>query len=122
MTEEKNTEHGSRDFVENILEKGKKLYQNAAHKSNQYKQLVEKRIELTSTNKKINHSLQDLGKLVYRIHETGKKAIFTNEEVKVVMETIQGFKETAAHLEQEIDELREDDVMEEESTQDDKDE
>lgn len=122
MTEEKNTEQGSRDFVENILEKGKKLYQNAAHKSNQYKLLVEKRIELSSTNKKINHSLQDLGKLVFQIHESGKKAIFTNEEVKMVMETIHGFKETAAHLEQEIEELREDEEPSEEPSDEKKEE
>lgn len=101
------TEADHKDFMDTIFEKGRKLYKSAAFKSGVYVNLVEKRIELSSVNKKIAHAYADLGRLVYQIHESGKKTIFTNEDVKTVMETLTAFKAQAQALEEEIDLLRE---------------
>lgn len=101
------TDANHKDFMDTIFEKGRKLYKSAAFKSGVYVNLVEKRIEFSSVNKKIAHAYADLGRLVYQIHESGKKTIFTNEDVKTVMETLTAFKAQAQALEEEIELLRE---------------
>lgn len=109
------TEHHDRfkDATENLKETTEKLWEGTRHawstatfKAGQYKQLVQKKIDLSALHKKISSSHHDLGKLVDDLREEGKKNILNLAEVRALLERLDGYKAAAAELEEEIERVR----------------
>lgn len=108
-------EHHDRfkDAADNLKETTEKLWEGTRHawgtatfKAVQYKQLVQKKIDLSALHKKISSAHHDLGKLIDDLREEGKKNIMNLAEVRVLLEKLDGYKAAAAELEEEIERLR----------------
>ncbi len=108
-------EHHDRfkDATDNLKETTEKLWEGTRHawstatfKAVQYKQLVQKKIDLAALHKKISAAHHDLGKLIDDLREEGKKNILNLSEVRALMEKLDGYKEAAASLEEEIEKVR----------------
>ena len=91
---------------ERILDATKKGIHTATFKANQYKKIVQKKIDLSAVQKKISTSHADLGKLVDDLREEGAKAIMTNPGVKEMFSQIDTLKQSAVELLAEIDRLK----------------
>jgi hypothetical protein len=102
-----------KDATDNIKETTEKIWDNtrqawgtATFKANQYKQLVQKKIDLSALHKKINAAHGDLGKLIDDLREAGKKSIMNLAEVKEILQRLDDLKVAAAALEEEIENVR----------------
>ena len=103
-----------REATESIKETSEKFWENtrqvwssATFKANQYKKLVQKRIDLSAVHKKITTAHGDLGRLIDDLRNQGQKSIMANSEVKQILERLDSLKAEAAMLEEEIDTIRE---------------
>ena len=101
------------DQLEKIKETTEKLwgstvndFTTATFRANQYKKLVQKKIDLSALHKKISATHADLGKLIDDLREAGKKSIMSTAAVKETLEKLDALKAEAAALEQEVEQLR----------------
>ncbi len=101
-------EHGEKlkDTTEKIWGSTKHAWSTATFKANQYKKLVQKKIDLSSLHKKINSAHGDLGKMIDDLREGGRMDIMDQEAVKQLLERIDELKAEAAALEEEIEKVR----------------
>lgn len=83
-----------------------KTFHSATFKANQYKRIVQKKIDLNSVQKKIGTAHADLGKMIDEMHESGEKAILGKADVKEMLAQIASLKHTAASLVAEIEEIK----------------
>src|SRR6056297_2074605 len=93
---------GFADKTEKWWDATRKTLNQAGFKATQYKQIVQKKIDLASIHKKIDHAHSDLGKLVDEAHEVGEKDIFARDDIKRLLEKLDELKHSAATLEHEI--------------------
>jgi len=84
----------------------KQAWNSAAFKANQYKKLVQKKIDLSALHKKINAAHADLGKVIDDLHDDGKKNIMNLAEVKEILTRLDELKAEAATLEEEVERIR----------------
>jgi DNA repair ATPase RecN len=84
----------------------KQAWNSAAFKANQYKKLVQKKIDLSALHKKINAAHADLGKVIDDLHDDGKKNIMNLSEVKEILARLDELKAEAAILEEEVEQIR----------------
>ncbi|MGW8312224.1 MAG: hypothetical protein ACWGOL_03220 [Desulfuromonadales bacterium] len=84
----------------------KQAWNSAAFKANQYKKLVQKKIDLSALHKKINAAHADLGKVIDDLHDDGKKNIMNLSEVKEILARLDELKAEAATLEEEVEQIR----------------
>lgn len=110
------------DQVEKLKETTEKIWGSTKHawstatfKANQYKKLVQKKIDLSALHKKIISAHGDLGKMIDDLREDGQKNIMNQEAVKELLERIDGLKADAAALEEEIEKIRTDEPPQEEA-------
>jgi hypothetical protein len=101
------------DQVEKLKETTEKIWGSTKHawstatfKANQYKKLVQKKIDLSALHKKINAAHGDLGKLIDDLREAGKKNILNLVEVREILTRIDELKAEAATLEEEVEQIR----------------
>lgn len=104
--EHKEQEHGGTATTERLWNSTLKTFHNATFKANQYKRIVQKKIDLNAVQKKISVSHADLGKMIDDMREAGDKAILSKADVKAMFSQIDSLKHTAASLVAEIEEIR----------------
>jgi len=92
--------------TEKIWNSTVKTFHSATFKANQYKRIVQKKIDLNSVQKKIGVAHADLGMMIDDMHEAGEKAILGKPSVKEVLALLASLKHTAASLVAEIEEIK----------------
>ncbi len=106
------TEHQD-DHLEKLKETTEKIWGSTRHafntatfKANQYKKLVQKKIDISALHKKIGSTHAELGKLVDDLREAGKKNILSQEAVKTVLNRLDELRAEAVALEEEVEQIR----------------
>jgi hypothetical protein len=79
-----------------------KTWHTATFRANQYRKIVQKKIDLTSVHKKISTAHTDLGKAIDDLHQEGVTSIMTHSEVQEMLEKLDSLRSAAALLEEEI--------------------
>ena len=92
-------------------------WSTATFKANQYKKLVQKKIDLSALHKKINAAHADLGKLIDDLREAGKKNIMNLVEVREILTRLDELKAEAAALEEEVEQIRNEEAPQEEQNE-----
>ena len=92
-----------------------KTFHSATFKANQYKRIVQKKIDLSAVQKKISEGHADLGKMIDDMREAGEKAILSKADVKSMFAHLDSLKHTAASLIAEIDKIKTEEEPAEES-------
>lgn len=107
MTEGSGTKNAAgKGTAEKLWETTRKTFQTATFKANQYKRIVQKKIDLGALHKKISNTYADLGILVDDLHQCGQTDILAREEVQSILQKLDSLKHTAATLEEEIEAIR----------------
>ena len=111
-----------KETTEKIWGSTKHAWSTATFKANQYKKLVQKKIDLSAIHKKTNAAHGELGKIIDDLREEGQKNIMNQAVVKEILERIDELKAEAATLEEEVERLRteeapQDDVQEDEKNE-----
>jgi hypothetical protein len=78
----------------------------ASFRANQYKQVVQKRIDLGAIHKKIEQLHAELGKAVDDQYHAGQQDLLASKEVTSILEKISNLKQAAVLLEEEIELIR----------------
>ena len=78
----------------------------ATFRTNQYKQVVQKRIDLGALQKKIEQLYAELGRAVADQYLAGQKNLLTSKEVARLLEKISGLNQAEQLLEAEIEQIR----------------
>ena len=104
--DEKEQTNGGSVTTEKLWNSTVKTFHNATFKANQYKRIVQKKIDLSAVQKKISAAHSDLGKLIDDMREAGEKAILSKADVKAMFSQIDSLKHTAASLMAEIEEIK----------------
>jgi len=86
----------------------RQAFNTATFKANQYKKLVQKKIDLSALHKKIGAAHAELGKLIDDLREAGKKRIMSQEAVKTILNRLDELKAEAAAIEEEVEQIRTD--------------
>lgn len=101
------------DQVDKLKETTEKIWGSTRHawttatfKANQYKKLVQKKIDQSALHKKIHVAHGDLGKLIDDLREAGKKNILNLVEVRDILTRIDELKAEAVALEEEVEQIR----------------
>jgi hypothetical protein len=92
--------------AEQILKTTRSLFNSASFRANQYKQVVQKKIDLGAIQKKIELLHYDLGKAVDDQYQAGQQDLLASKEVGRIMEKLVGLKQAAVLLEEEIEQIR----------------
>lgn len=111
--EQKEQSNGGIPATEKLWNSTLKTFHSATFKANQYKRIVQKKIDLGAVQKKISAAHSDLGKMIDDMREAGEKAILSKADVKAMFSQIDSLKHTAASLMAEIEEIK----VEEEPTE-----
>lgn len=92
--------------TEKIWGSTRHAFSTATFKANQYKKLVQKKIDLSALHKKIGTTHSELGKLIDDLREAGKKNIMSQLAVKTILNRLDELKAEAAALEEEVEQIR----------------
>lgn len=105
---EVSAEHPDRlkETTEKIWGSTRNAWTTATFKANQYKKLVQKKIDISALHKKINSAHGDLGKLIDDLRAEGKKNIMNLGEVKEILTRIDDLKTEAVTLEEEVEKIK----------------
>jgi len=106
-----------KETTEKIWDSTKHAWSTATFKANQYKKLVQKKIDLSALHKKIHTAHGELGKLIDDLREAGRKNILAMAEVKDMLAKIDALKAEAAALEEEVEQIRTEDSPPEEQAE-----
>ena len=106
MTNQNEIKENIMSTSERIIEATKKGIHSATFKANQYKKIVQKKIDLNAVQKKIATAHTDLGKLIDDLREAGEKGIMTKPDTKEMFSQIDTLKQSAADLLAEIEFLK----------------
>jgi hypothetical protein len=106
MTEPGNPNAGEKGAAEKLWQTTRKTFQTATFKANQYKRIVQKKIDLGSLHKKISLTYTELGMLIDDLRGSEQKDLLAREEVQVLLQKLDSFKHVAATLEEEIEAIR----------------
>jgi hypothetical protein len=109
-----------RETTDKIWGSTKHAWSTATFKANQYKKLVQKKIDISALHKKISAAHADLGKLIDDLREEGKKNIMNLTEVREILTRIDELKTAAAALEEEVEQIRTEEVPHGEESQEEK--
>lgn len=92
--------------TDRLLQATRNALNSASFKANQYKQVVQKKIDLGAIHKKIEQLHTELGKQVDDLAQAGHKEILINKEVARLIDKLISLKQAAALLEEEIELIR----------------
>lgn len=120
VTENEEQPEPQEDQIEKIKETTEKIWDSTVHafstatfRANQYKKLVQKKIDLSALHKKIAVTHSDLGKLIDDLREAGKKSIMSQGVVKDILAKLDELKAEAAALEEEVEQIRTEELPQE---------
>ena len=102
--------------TEKFWEATRKTLHTASVQANRYKRLVQKKIDLASLHTKIGHAHSDLGRMVDDLREAGESNILENDKLIYLFQGLDGLKQAAAQLEEEIEAIKADTTVDEEET------
>lgn len=105
MTEQP-TNQPEKGATEKFWEATRKTLHTATVQANRYKRLVQKKIDLASLHKKIGHAHSDLGRMVDDLREAGESNILENDKLIHLFLGLDGLKQAAAQLEEEIEAIK----------------
>lgn len=88
--------------TEKIWSATRKTFHTATFRANQYKRVVQKKIDIASLHKKIANTHCDLGKLIDDSRETGIPDVMAAENVQALLQKLDSLKQSAAILEEEV--------------------
>ena len=106
MTEEQKNQENAESTSEKLWRATRHTFSAATFRANQYKQVVQKKIDLGAVHKKIDQLHSELGKLVDDCREAGHTHILEREEVAQLLQRLDSLKKAAALLEEEIEAIR----------------
>ncbi len=106
MTDQNESNEITQTTSAKIIEATKKTIHSATFKANQYKKIVQKKIDLNAVQKKIATAHTDLGKLIDDLREAGEKSILSKPPVKEMFSQIDTLKQAAADLLADIETLK----------------
>lgn len=115
MSEQPSTQP-EKGATEKFWEATRKTLHSATVQANRYKRLVQKKIDLASLHKKIGHAHSDLGRMVDDLREAGEVNILGNENLIHIFQGLDGLKQAAAQLEEEIETIKTETGGDEEET------
>jgi hypothetical protein len=95
-----------KETTEKIWGGTKHVWSTATFKANQYKKLVQKKIDQSAIHKKIHVAHGELGKLIDDLRETEEKDILNMLEVKETLKRIDELKAEAVAIEEEVEQIR----------------
>jgi hypothetical protein len=95
-----------KETTEKIWGGTKHVWSTATFKANQYKKLVQKKIDQSALHKKIHAAHADLGKLIDDLREAGAKNILNLSEVREILTRIDELKAEAVAIEEEVEHIR----------------
>lgn len=110
--EQQNQEHHE-SKSEKIWKATRRTFNSATFRANQYKQIVQKKIDLNAVHKKVDHLHSELGKLIDDCHDAGYDNILERDEVVQLIHKLDSLKKAAALLEEEIVSIRTEEPPEE---------
>jgi len=93
-----------------------RTWNTAAFRADQYRRIVQKKIDLTSVHKKISTAHTDLGKLIDDLHQAGATGILDRPEVVEILQRLDSLRSAAALLEEEIVAIKNEEPSEESSS------
>lgn len=114
MTNEQQNQDTHESKPEKIWKATRRTFNSATFRANQYKQIVQKKIDLGAVHKKIDHLHSELGKLIDDCHDAGYDNIMERDEVVQLIHKLDSLKKAAALLEEEIASIRAEEPPEEE--------
>jgi len=82
------------------------LLNSASFRANQYKQVVQKKIDLGALQKKIEQLHSELGEAVELQYLAGQKDLLASKEVARILEKVSSLRQAAVLLEEEIELIR----------------
>ncbi len=97
---------GEKKKTDQLLKVTRNAFSTASFRANQYKQVVQKRIDLGAIHKKIEQLHAELGKAVDDQYHAGQKDLLTSKQVFGLLEKIGNLKQAAVLLEEEIELIR----------------
>lgn len=106
MTDPSGQHEGEKGAAEKLWETTRKTFQTATFKANQYKRIVQKKIDLGSLHKRISHTYAELGMLIDELRGNGQTDLLAREEVQALLQKLDSLKHAAATLEEEIEAIR----------------
>lgn len=115
MNEEQQTQEAHEKASEKIWRATRRTFSSATFRANQYKQIVQKKIDLGAVHKKIDHLHAELGKMIDDHRDAGHSNILEQDEVAQLLQKMDSLKKAAALLEEEISSIRAEMPPEEES-------
>lgn len=89
-----------------LLRATSNILHTASFRTNQYKQVIQKKIDLGAIHKKIELIHSELGKAVADQYQSGQKDPIASKEVKRVLEKLLNLQQAADLLEEEIKLIR----------------
>ncbi len=92
--------------TDRLLQATKLALNTASLRANQYKQVVQKKIDLGAIHKKIEQLHLELGKQVDDLNQAGSTQIMENREVQRLLGNLLSLRQAAALLEEEIELIR----------------
>jgi len=78
----------------------------ASFRANQYKQVVQKKIDLGAIEKKLEQLYSELGKRIAELHQIGRKDILEEQETARLLDNLLSLKQAATLLADEIEQIR----------------
>jgi len=106
MTQEQKEQNSQESTSEKLWRATRHTFSSATFRANQYKQVVQKKIDLGAVHKKIDHLHAELGKLIDDSREAGHSQILERDEVVQLLHKLDSLKKAAALLEEEIETIR----------------
>lgn len=82
------------------------VFNTTSFRANQYKQVVQKKIDLGAIHKKIEQLHSQLGKAVDDQYQAGQKDLLASKEIARLLEKTSSLKQAATLLEEEIELIR----------------
>lgn len=114
QSEQHEEQHKLKETTEKIWGSTRHAFNAATFKANQYKKLVQKRIDQSAIHKKVNVAHGDLGKTIDDLREAGQKNLMNHASVKEILDRIDELKAEAATLEAEVEQIRAEEMPQEE--------
>jgi len=96
------TPHSERGTPEKFWDATVKTWSSATFRANQYRRVVQKKIDVTSIHKKIATAHADLGKLIDDLRQTEESDLIGHNEVQEQLQKLDSLRSAAATLEEEI--------------------
>jgi hypothetical protein len=106
MADQQEKKQESSKKTQEFWKSTRKTLHAASFGAQKYKQLVQKKMDLATNNRKIGPLYSELGKLVDDIYARGETDIMGRAEVHDLLSKLRALKEKSSQLENEIEEIK----------------